>query len=252
MKTFNTKYGLISLYENDLFIVDPFNRGGYMDEDTLLKLKSYINPDLNILEIGGHCGTSSVVYSSFLNKDAKIFVFEPQRELYELLILNIKQNNLQDKIIPYNLGVFCFKGTARMNDVTLDGGGGNAFKRYNEEKNLPCNFGGLPLGINGAEIEVTTIDDMNLNNIGFIHCDAQGAENFIFSKSLNMISKNKPTIFYENKDFHGTYLYDSICKSYPQYEKESVFDIKKYCIENLKYSESIDRFNGGVDTLLIP
>lgn len=252
MKNFNTKYGLISLYENDRFIIEPFNRGEYWDEDNLLKLKNYINPDLNIVEIGGHCGTSSIIYSYFLNKNAKIFTFEPQKKLYDLLKLNIKQNNLQDKIIPYNLGVFCYKGKGKMNDVDLDGGGGNINKRHNEEKNLPCNFGGVSLGADGEEIDIITMDDMGISDIGFIHCDAQGAENFIFSKSINTISKNRPTILYENKDFYGTYLYNTIRKSYSQYEQESLFDIKKYCMENLKYSKFIDRFNGGIDTLLIP
>lgn len=30
---------------------------------------------------------------------------------------------------------------------------------------------------------------MSLDNIGYIHCDAQGAENFIFSKGLETIKK---------------------------------------------------------------
>jgi len=31
-----------------------------------------------------------------------------------------------------------------------------------------------------------------------------------------------------------------------------MFDIKKYCMEELGYSKCIERFNGGIDTLLIP
>lgn len=41
---------------------------------------------------------------------------------------------------------------------------------------------------------------MNLDNIGFIHCDAQGAENFIFSKALDTINKYRPVILYENNE----------------------------------------------------
>lgn len=63
INTYNTKYGCISLYKNERFIGSSFNLGKYWDEDTLIKLKKYINPNLNILEIGGHCGTSSIVYS---------------------------------------------------------------------------------------------------------------------------------------------------------------------------------------------
>ena len=35
----------------------------------------YVMRTYNILEIGGHCGTSSIAYSSFLNDGAKIHVY---------------------------------------------------------------------------------------------------------------------------------------------------------------------------------
>ena len=252
METYNTNYGLITLYKNDVYIRSQFKNGRYWDIDTLLQLRKYINPNRNILEIGGHCGTSSIVYSSFLNDTQKIYVYEPQHNMYNLLVQNIKQNNLQNKIIPNNLGVFCFEGNGNMNNIDLDGGGGIVSKRYNEENNLSCNFGGIGLGVDGENINLTTIDNMNLDDIGYIHCDAQGSENFIFSKGIETIKKYRPVIFYENNELYGRYLYDNVCKSYPNYKEESIFDIKKYCMEQLNYSTFIDKFNNGIDTLLIP
>lgn len=251
-KTYNTKYGLITLFKNELYIGEEFKKGNYWDEDTLLKLKEYIKPTRNILEIGGHCGTSSIVYSTFLDDNKKIFVYEPQKELFTLLEENIKQNKLENKIIPHNYGIFCYEGVGKMNSIDLDGGGGVVSNRYNKESNLGCNFGGIGLGKDGEQIKLTTIDSMNLEDIGFIHCDAQGSENFIFSKAINTIRKHKPIILYENYEFYGKYLYENICDTYPNFKEESKFDIKKYCMEELKYSKFIDRFNGGIDTLLIP
>ncbi len=252
MKTYETKYGSITLYKNEFYIGSVFNSGKYWDEDTLLMLRGFIDPNRNILEIGGHCGTSTIVYSNFINNDKKIYVYEPQHNMYNLLVHNINQNNLQNKIIPYNLGVFCYEGKGKMNNIDMDGCGGVVSKRYNEEKDLGCNFGGIGLGSDGEDINLTTIDNMNLDDIGYIHCDAQGAENFIFSRGIEMIKKYRPVIYYENNEVYGRYLYDSVCRSYPEYPEESRFDIKKYCMEELKYSRFIDRFNGGIDTLLIP
>jgi FkbM family methyltransferase len=249
--TFRTKYGLITLFKNERYIGDSFKRGQYWDEDSLIKLRKYINPELNILEIGGHCGTSTIIYSSFINEDAKIFVCEPQENMFKLLTLNVNQNNLQNKIIPNNKGVFCYEGYGNMHNIDMDGGGGIVSKRYTEEKDKLCNFGGIGLGKEGEKIFLTTIDNMNIPNIGFIHCDAQGSENFIFSKSIDTINKFKPVILYENYEFYGKYLYQNVCNSYPEYIDESKFDIKKYCVENLNYS-FIDRFNNSIDTLLIP
>ena len=252
METYNTNYGLITLYKNEYYIGNQFKRGNYWDIDTLLRLREYIPPNRNILEIGGHCGTSSVIYSSFLNNDQTVSVYEPQYNMYKLLVQNINQNNLQNKIIPNNLGVFCYEGTGIMNGIDLDGGGGLVSKRYNEENDLACNFGGIGLGENGEAVTLTTIDNMSLGDIGYIHCDAQGSEPFIFSKGLETIKKNRPVILYENIELYDKQLYYNVCNSYPDYKEESKFDIKKYCMEQLNYSKFIDRFNGGIDTLLIP
>ncbi len=251
MQNFETPYGLITLYKIEIPISNPFRLGSYWDIDTLHKLKKYIDPTRNILEIGGHCGTSSIVYASFLNNENKIYVYEPQLNMYKLLVKNINQNNLQNKIIPYNFGVFCYDGKGKMNNIDAHYGG-IVSKRYNEEKNLKCNFGGISLGNNGENIKLITIDNMNLDNIGFIHCDAQGAENFIFSKAIETIKKFKPVILYENNEHYGKYLYNDVCKAYPNYKEESKFDLKKYCGEELNYSKYIDKFNNGIDTLLIP
>lgn len=252
METFNTEYGNITLYKNETYIINDFINGSYWDIETLKLLKKYIDPSRNILEIGGHCGTSSIVYSSFLNNTNKVYVYEPQCNMYKLLVKNIIQNNLQTKIIPYNYGVFCYDGYGQMNNIDLDGGGGIVSKRYNEESHLQCNFGGIGLGTNGEIIKLVTVDNMNLDNIGFIHCDAQGSENFIFSRALETIKKFRPVILYENNKDYAKYLYNNVCNSYPSYKEESLFDLKKYCMETLNYSRFIDKFNNSIDTLLIP
>jgi len=254
--TFLTHFGKVTLYQNELFIGKYFRENKYWDEDTLWKLKEYINPDRNILEIGGHCGTSTIVYASFLNLEKKIYVYEPQKKLYDLLVQNINQNGLENKIFPFNYGVFCYNGLGNMHDTDIDGWGGNVAKRYDEEINDGCNFGGIALGKHGESVNLTTIDSMELEDIGFIHCDAQGSEPFIFSKALETIKKHRPVIYYENvevdKDVFAEALFNNILNTYSDYFEESKFDVKKYCMEELGYSRYIDHFNDGMDTILIP
>jgi hypothetical protein len=139
-----------------------------------------------------------------------------------------------------------------MNDIDIDGDQGNPLSRYNEEKSLPCNFGGISLGKDGEDIEVVTIDSMCLDNLGFIHCDAQGSEPFIMFGGQKTIRENRPVILYENSKFYEDYLYKKVSESYPNFSEEGKFDIKKFCMEELNYSSFIDRCQGGIDTLLIP
>lgn len=250
--TFTSENLKVSLYKNDCYIANSFQRNIYWDIDTLRRLKEYINPTKNILEIGGHCGTSTLIYSKYLDSDSKIFVYEPQKNMYKLLQKNIKQNNLQEKIIPYNNCVFCEEIEIEMNGTDLDGNiGANIKDMYESSK--PCNFGGTCIGKGGEKVKAVVLDKLDHENIGFIHCDAQGAENFIFYGGKEFIKKHRPIIFYENncKYSESRYLYDNICKYYSDYEEESKFSLEEYCMKELGYTKIIDRFS-GVDDLLVP
>lgn len=252
IQTFDTKYGLVSLFKNDMYIIDSFIKGGYWDESTLLLLQKYINPDKNIIEIGAHVGTSTLVYASFLNANSKIYAFEPQRKLYELFITNIYQNSLEDKIVPYNCAVFCASGKARLCPYDIDGAGGVISKRYDVESNLPCNFGGVGLAEGGEECDTITIDSLDFKNVGFIHIDAQGAENWILTGAIETIRKHRPVILFEDNQTNARYLYNNVYQNFKDFQYEGTFNIVKFCKDTLGYSAVFPKFNGSIDTLLIP
>lgn len=250
-ETFDTLLGRVTLYKNETYITKEFQRKKYWDLEVLLKLQSYINPFKNILEIGGHCGTSTLFYAKLLGKKNKVFVYEPQKRLFMLLLQNIKQNNLDNKVQAYNKAFFCEKGLLSMNKIDIDGGGGDVSKRYNEESHLPCNFGGVGLGSGGEKVLTTTLDKCKIKKVGFVHCDAQGAESFIFSKGKKFLKKHRPVILYENNKKYNPVLFESILKNYPDYFIDACFDVEKYCLNVLGYSQVIHNFNTG-DDLLIP
>jgi len=248
---FETFVGKIYLYKNETFITQEFNKGIYWDIDVLLKIQNYIDPEKNIIEIGAHCGTSSLFYAKLLKNKSKLYAYEPQTNLFDLLVKNINENNLNKKIKSYNKAMFCAKGFFNMNNIDIDGGGGEVYKRYNEESELPCNFGGIGLGLKGEKVKTITLDNCKKKNIGFIHCDAQGAENFIFSSGKKLLKKNKPVILYENNKKYNPKLYDNVMQSYPKYFVEGSFNLEEYCLNVLNYSRVIHNFNTG-DDLLIP
>jgi FkbM family methyltransferase len=253
METFETPYGKITLYSNETYIIWPFRDGRYWDIGKLDYVRQFIDPQRNILEIGAHCGTSTLYYSNCIHDDKKMFVYEPQRNMYNLLVHNITQNNLQHKILPYNKGVFCYNGVGKMNAIDIDGGGGIVESRYTNERDLPCNFGGVGLGGDGEEVALTTIDSMGLDDIGFLHCDAQGAENFIFSRATETIQRCRPMILFEDSERYDRKFYDNVCQKYPEYIEESKFDIRKFCLETLQYKSCIEvKYYEAIDTLLIP
>jgi hypothetical protein len=52
-------------------------------------------------------------------KEGKIYAYEPQLKMFELLKQNINENKLQDKVIIYNKGVFCYEGKGVMNNIDI-------------------------------------------------------------------------------------------------------------------------------------
>lgn len=251
---FKTKWGTIEMPSNEAYISIPFKNGSYWDIDTLLKLESYIPKNRNILEIGGHVGTSTVVYSSFLNKDSKYWVFEPQAKMFSYLQKNIKYNNLENIVKPIQGSAFCYSGKMNMNFTPVDGPNVNLPLNVLNERNMIVNYGGLTVGKNGELINCYRLDDLSeIDNIGFIHCDAQGSEPFLFYGAQELIRKNRPVILYEDKTLGaGPQLHKNVCLSYPQYIAYSNFDISEFCLKELGYSQIIKRFNNSEDNLLIP
>ena len=185
-------------------------------------------------------------------------MYEPQSRMFELLKRNVSENGLTGRIKPFNLAIFCEDRTVTMNHIDMDGSmPGLVESRYTSESDLPCNFGGIGLGGMGESVNSRSLDSLLDANelpesVGFIHCDAQGAENFIFAASKETLARHRPVVLFENSAKHARYLYYNVCMHFPEYERESRFDTVDYCTNTLGYRTCIESFNGSIDTLLIP
>ena len=91
--------------------------GKYWDEDTLCYLRDFVINKGNILEIGGHSGTSTLFYSKYFDN---VSVFEPQKKMYNLLCQNMEDNH-RENVSIYNKALFCYNGKINMNDTDIDG-----------------------------------------------------------------------------------------------------------------------------------
>jgi len=141
-----------------------------------------------------------------------------------------------------------------MNNIDLDCANGIFSKRYDEEYYLPCNFAGATLGKDGEKVKLTTLNNIEsiYDNIGCIYCIAQGSESFIFSKSINLITKNRPVIFFENNKIFYKYQFDTILETYSEFKEDGDFDIIDYCIKNLNYTLNREVFQDKIHVLLLP
>lgn len=164
---------------NDISIGSQGIRKGYIwDEYLRLQIDKIADSNLYAIDIGANIGYHSIYMSK---KFKKVYSFEPQKEIFHILNLNIKKNNITN-IIAYN----------------------NAVGEQNKEIKLSCNNNFIHNSIkkideNGCEItNMIKLDDIKeLNNIGYIKIDVEGYEYNVLRGAINLINKNRPVIIFE-------------------------------------------------------
>ena len=216
MKTLvtDTPIGTIASFENDMFGRQVRQYGRYAEQDILDKnLRSIIEKSNVILDIGGHVGYHSIAYAKY-NPSAQIRVFEPQKQIFELLKYNIEINNLFNNILPYNLAMGDkVRITTLLNFIT---DGPNAGKDIEYGSDDEFNLGGVSIGFNGERVDMITIDSLKLDKLDYIKIDVEGAETLVIMGGEETIRKFKPIICFEHNhktispEFIKSLGYDSL------------------------------------------
>jgi len=236
----NTPVGRVASFSNDSFTAQLSRLGCYAEQEILDNhLKPYIEKSKAILDIGGHVGYHSMAYNK-INNSCKIKTFEPQREIYNLLNFNIQQNNI-DNVEVYNLAVGHKNGNITLSDTVTDGPNANMNFEYGE--GFECNFGGLSIGKGKNNVEMVTVDSLNLLSLDYIKIDVEGAESLVLMGAKETITKYKPIICFEynHKQLSPEYLSDIGFESLPT-PHEVLKNYGYQIFENIPYENIIAKF----------
>lgn len=143
--------------------------------------------DAIIVDIGANIGVYSV-YASLMGKNNTIYAYEPVPETFGHLSENIKINDCQDKIIPFNYAIASKKEKRK---IYLVDSVNNTI--VESDRDLPS-----------VEIETITLADVfvenNLEKIDLLKLDCEGAEYEIF---YNLPDEYFPRIKEIRMEFHG-------------------------------------------------
>lgn len=185
-----TECGKFCLLEKDLISVHIRNYGNW--ESHLIDFyRSFIKPDDIIIDCGANLGFHTIQFGN-LARDGRVYSFEPQPLLFNILNLNILLNELSSIIRPLPFGVSDTVSRMRMSPVS-------------EQIFSPdlINYGGrsiIDTG-DGEDIDTIVLDQLFENkNMQFslIKLDIQGHELKAIQGAKNIINKNRPIIMFEN------------------------------------------------------
>ena len=206
---YQTQFGKICCLPNDFEFVNAMSLGKMYEEDLVLstivplfdKSQKYV-----ILDVGAHVGSHSVMYSKSI-PNCEILSFEPQSVLHDILSKNICDNDIRNCTIYNNAVGHKSMQTNMIKSFNQDG------KDYLiEYSNANCglNYGAIGLGEGGENVNMITIDSLDLKQCDYIKIDVEGAEILVLMGALNTINRFHPMIFFEE---NGLSVTDAMVKS---------------------------------------
>jgi len=186
-----TEFGNFCLIENDL-ISNCINNYGYWEAHLHYFYSKLIKEDDIVLDGGANIGFHTVQFAKLANK-GKVYAFEPQPLIFNVLSTNSLFNGLSDIIQQYRLGLSDEESTETLTSMNNPG-------VYMADDCINWGGRGFTEKDGTDKANTITIDSFNLPKLNFIKLDIQGFEYKALMGGNKTIKKNKPIIFIENYD----------------------------------------------------
>lgn len=157
--------------------------------------EKYITSESVVIECGCHIGIHTIKIASLCHK---LYAFEPMPETNKVLNENILLNCL-DNVIVFQKGVSNKIGKTKYSWIEDGNPGGSGLD--NNPMGIPP---WIPMTNDNIEVELTTIDSLDLDKLDFMKIDVEGYETLVIEGAMNTIIKCKPIIIMEVwKDHFG-------------------------------------------------
>ena len=150
-------------------------------------LKEYVEKSKYIVDVGANIGCHTISYAG-MNPEARIWSFEPQKKLFDLLNTNVNLNGYTDRIHLHNCGLGHKECTLEMQGLDT----------VEDKAHMGWNKGGVGIGKGGEKLDVKTLDSLDLPGLDYMKIDVEGAEGLVIQGGQETIKKFKPVICFEH------------------------------------------------------
>jgi FkbM family methyltransferase len=168
------------LVSGDLITEMIKSRGSW--EPHLVDLfREVVNPGSIALDLGANFGFHTLELSRCVGSGGRVLAFEPQRIIYQQLCHHLFINSA--------LNVWTFNSAVgdQLSTVAV----------CSPHESIPGNRGATPIGIGSEVATLLTIDSLQVESLGFIKIDVQGAELRALIGSERTITTLRPVIALE-------------------------------------------------------
>lgn len=197
-----TKYGVMCVNRNDFCSRFAgvgrilMETGEYYDHEmeVIRSMVKFLPEDGVAYDIGGNVGVHTLVLAKYFKK-GRVYVFEPQRLVFQQLVANIALNSLTN-VYPQNMALGNEDGSLAV--PALD-----PFK--------PASYGSLELGRPQVEdigqwpdaglpketVPLKKVDNLGFPDPAFIKIDVEGMELDVLKGAHDVIMRARPIMFIE-------------------------------------------------------
>lgn len=173
------KNGFFYLDGIDDFIKNHLKKGETWEGNIQKLIHQYAKPGTTVLDVGAHIGTHTLTMAHAVGNSGQVFAFEPQPKIFRELFLNMAVNNLKN-VSFYWAGIGDREGIIELGPLNETNEGGSGL------------YGGT-----GQEVQLLTIDSLNLTNVSLIKIDVEGMEEQVLAGARETILANRPVILIE-------------------------------------------------------
>ena len=178
----NTRHGRMWIPIKDRYIGRSLDFYGEYSELEVKVFEQVLRPGMWALDVGANIGAFTLPMAKFVGAEGRVFAFEPQPEIFEILRCNCGVNGVNNAIL-LNAAAGNRSGEIDLPNVNyaVDG-----------------NFGGVGLGEGLRKASVATIDGLNLPRCDFMKVDVEGMELEALEGAEETIQRFRPIIYVEN------------------------------------------------------
>ena len=187
------RHGLFSYITRDEHMGIALQKYGEFSEIELSVIKNFIKPGNYVFDIGANIGLLTVPFSKIVGNFGKVFSFEPQSFVYDVLNKNIKLNNLSN-VKTYNNGLGSVKKKIKIDEMDFTKiGNFGGFTLSNKYQNSDC---GTIKHKNKNSVNLLILDDfLNLKKCDFMKIDVELMEIDVLRGGNKFLKKYKPILW---------------------------------------------------------
>ena len=170
-------------------IINEMKEGRIFEPEIIEIAKKFITKGSTVLDIGANLGQMTLLFSEMVGNKGKVYSFEADNYIHNILNKNIGANN-RNNIISICKAVYDNDGSTMFYPI-------QDFERFAAYGS----YGIDPKANKGRSVKTITIDSLDIQSpISFMKVDVQGSDIFAMRGAIKTINKHKMPIIFEYEE----------------------------------------------------